>query len=63
MLLKEEELHITENAPKNIIVSDRATLFNLLIGLVKKGMLTLAQAAEESHMTVAKFEAKTGLKA
>ena len=28
-----EELHITENAPKNIIVSDRATLFNLLIGL------------------------------
>ena len=28
-----EELHITENSPKNIIVSDRATLFNLLIGL------------------------------
>ena len=28
-----EELHITANSPKNIIVSDRATLFNLLIGL------------------------------
>lgn len=28
-----EELHITEDSPKNIIVSDRATLFNLLIGL------------------------------
>ena len=28
-----EELHITEESPKNIIVSDRATLFNLLIGL------------------------------
>ena len=28
-----EELHITEYAPKSIIVSDRATLFNLLIGL------------------------------
>ena len=28
-----EELHITEVCPKNIIVSDRATLFNLLIGL------------------------------
>lgn len=28
-----EELHITEYSPKNIIVSDRATLFNLLIGL------------------------------
>ena len=28
-----EELHRTENAPKSIIVSDRATLFNLIIGL------------------------------
>ena len=28
-----EELHITEYSPKNIIVTDRATLFNLLIGL------------------------------
>ncbi len=34
-----------------------------LIGLVKKGILTLAQTAEEAHMTVAEFEAKTGLKA
>ncbi len=28
-----EELHSTDESPKNIIVSDRATLFNLLIGL------------------------------
>ncbi|MCD8040481.1 MAG: LysR family transcriptional regulator [Clostridia bacterium] len=28
-----EELHITADSPKNIIVSDRATLFNLVIGL------------------------------
>ncbi len=28
-----EELHITEESPKNIVVTDRATLFNLLIGL------------------------------
>ncbi len=28
-----EELHITEQAPKSIVVTDRATLFNLLIGL------------------------------
>lgn len=28
-----EELHITRESPKNIVVSDRATLFNLLIGL------------------------------
>lgn len=28
-----EELHSTEESPKSIVVSDRATLFNLLIGL------------------------------
>ncbi len=28
-----EELHSTEESPKNIMVTDRATLFNLLIGL------------------------------
>lgn len=28
-----EELHSTAHAPKNIVVTDRATLFNLLIGL------------------------------
>lgn len=28
-----EELHITAESPKNVVVSDRATLFNLLIGL------------------------------
>lgn len=31
--------------------------------LVKDGMLTLAQAAAKSNMTVPEFEAKTGLKA
>ena len=36
---------------------------SMLAGLVKKGILTLAQAAEEAHMTVAEFEEKTGLKA
>ena len=34
-----------------------------LIGLVKKGLLTIVQAAEEAHMTVDEFELKTGLKA
>ena len=29
-----------------------------LLGLVKKGFLTLAQAAEEANMTVPEFEAK-----
>jgi predicted HTH domain antitoxin len=36
---------------------------DILVNLIKKGLLTLAQAAEEAHMTVAEFEAKTGLKA
>ena len=34
-----------------------------LVGLIKKGLLTVAQAAEEAHMTVPEFEEKTGLKA
>lgn len=34
-----------------------------LIGLVKKGILTLSQAANEANMTVSEFEEKTGLKA
>lgn len=36
---------------------------NTLIGLVKKGILTLTQAADEANMTVDEFSAKTGLKA
>jgi len=39
-----EELHSEEYSPRNIIVSDRATLFNLLIGLngytISSGILT-----------------------
>ena len=38
-------------------------ILDTLIGLVKKGILTLSQAAEEANMTVAEFEEKTGLKA
>lgn len=38
-------------------------VFRTLVSLVKKGMLTLAQAAEEANMTVSEFEAKTGLNA
>lgn len=34
-----------------------------LVNLVKKGILTLAQAAEEANMTVSEFEANTGLNA
>ena len=38
-------------------------ILETLIGLVKKGILTLSQAAEEANMTVPEFEEKTGLKA
>ncbi len=34
-----------------------------MISLVKDGILTVADAAERANMTVAEFEAKTGLKA
>lgn len=38
-------------------------MLEVLTDLVNDGIITLAQAAEEAHMTVADFEAKTGLKA
>ena len=38
-------------------------MLETLVGLVNKGLLTLAQAAEEANMTVSEFEEKTGLKA
>ena len=38
-------------------------ILETLIGLVKKGILTLSQAAEEANLTVPEFEEKTGLKA
>ena len=37
-------------------------MLEVLTDLVNDGIITLAQAAEKSHMTVAEFEAKTGLK-
>lgn len=33
-----------------------------LINLVKKGLLSLIQVAEETHMTIGEFEQQTGLK-
>lgn len=37
-------------------------IFETLVGLVKKGILSLAQAASEANMTVSEFEIKSGLK-
>ena len=38
-------------------------VLDTLISLVKKGLLTLSQAAEEANMSISEFESKTGLKA
>ena len=38
-------------------------MLEVLTDLVNDGIITLAQAAEKAHMTVAEFEEKTGLKA
>lgn len=38
-------------------------MLEVLTGLINDGVITIAQTAEEAHMTVAEFEEKTGLKA
>ena len=38
-------------------------ILETLIGLVKDGILTIADAAKRADMTVPEFEEKTGLKA
>ena len=38
-------------------------ILEMLIGLVKDSILTIADAAKRANMTVSEFEAKTGLKA
>lgn len=35
----------------------------MLISLVKKGLISFTQAAEEAHMTIEEFEQQSGLKA
>ena len=37
-------------------------IMKTLIDLVKKGILTVPQAADQANLTVEEFEAKTGLK-
>ncbi|HPY84924.1 MAG TPA: hypothetical protein PLS20_07825 [Ruminococcus flavefaciens] len=38
-------------------------MLDTLAGLVKNGLLTVAQAAETAHMSISEFEERTGLKA
>lgn len=51
---------ITEyNEEKTRAAQREEDILDILTSLVKKGLLTLAQAAEEAQMTVAEFKAKT----
>ena len=38
-------------------------ILEMLVGLVKDSILTIADAAKRANMTISEFEAKTGLKA
>ena len=38
-------------------------ILETLVGLVKDGLISLAEAAKRANMTVSEFEDKTGLKA
>ena len=38
-------------------------ILETLVGLVKEGFISLAEAAKRANMTVSEFEDKTGLKA
>ena len=47
---------------EGIAIGKSEGIIETLIGLVKKGILTISQAAEEAKMTVAEFEDRSGLK-
>ena len=53
----------TEGIAEGMAKGIEEGILKTLIGLVKKNLLTVAQAAEEANMTVPEFEEKTGLKA
>jgi hypothetical protein len=57
------EKGIEEGLEKGMEKGKEEGIISTLVSLVKKGILTLAQAAEEANMTVSEFEAKTGLNA
>ena len=59
----DEERTRAEMREDYIEISRRENSLSLLAHLVKKGLLTLAQAAEEMDMTIDEFKTETGLKA
>ena len=57
-----EEMQKTARAEGEAIGMQKGVI-ETLIALVKKGLLTISQAAAQANMTVPEFEALTGLKA
>ena len=57
-----EEEVMDNRFEEGVEVGEEKGFLKALGGLVKKGVLTLAQAAEEANMTVTEFETKAGLK-
>ena len=48
---------------RGVAIGEVKGFLDAMISLVKDGILTVADAAKRANMTVAEFEAKTGLKA
>lgn len=57
----DEEKTYADRLEEGIEIGEERGTLKTLAGLVKRGLLTLAQAAEEAQMTVAEFKAKTDL--
>ena len=62
-LAEQREEAKEEGIEEGIAIGEKKGALKTLADLVHKGLLTLAQAAEEANMTVSEFEEQTGLKA
>ncbi|MBQ7265704.1 MAG: hypothetical protein IJS61_06355 [Firmicutes bacterium] len=57
-------MFMTEYDEKKVMAAERKEgAFDMLIELVKKGLISISTAAQEANMSVSEFELKSGLKA
>ena len=59
--IKEGGISMCEIYDKILQEGEAKGFLKALVSLVKKGMISLAQAAEQANMTIEEFESKTGL--
>ncbi len=59
--IKEGGISMCEIYDKILQEGEAKGFFFFFLSLVKKGMISLAQAAEQANMTIEEFESKTGL--